>query len=178
MVPQDLKMKLESKKITLIFIIFISLVAGYSVYKMFFKPEETLTPGFEVGNTLIDLEIPNIKGGSIKLSEFNGDIIIIDFMAPWCPPCKEQFKIFKQLDQNQVKILTINVDPRYNTSSLLSFAEKEGVTWFFGHLPEAAISYQVSAIPIVILADSNSVIRYRGFYTPLETLQSLIEQFT
>ena len=116
-------MKLESKKITLIFIIFISLVAGYSVYKMSFKSEKTLTPGFEVGNTLIDLEIPNIKGGSIKLSEFNEDIIIIDFMAPWCPPCKEQFEVFKQLDQNQVKILTINVDPRYNTSSLLSFAE-------------------------------------------------------
>lgn len=170
-------MKLELREIIFIFIIIISLLAGFYMYNVFLKPNNKLISGFEVGNTLIELEIPDIKGGSIKLSEFEGDLIIIDFTAPWCPPCKEQFNVFKQLDQELVTILTVNVDPRYNTSSLTSFAEEEGVTWFFGHQPEAAISYQVSAIPIVIFADTNSVIRYRGFYTPLETLQSLIEKY-
>jgi thiol-disulfide isomerase/thioredoxin len=170
-------MKLESKEITYILVILISLVAGNFIFNKFLKPKNTIVPGYEVGNTLIDLEIPNVKGGSIKLSELDGKIIIIDFMAPWCPPCKEQFKVFKQLDHDQVTILTINVDPRYNTSSLIHFAEDEGITWFFGHYPEAAQIYHISALPIIILSDTNSVIRYRSFYTPLETLQSLIDKY-
>jgi thiol-disulfide isomerase/thioredoxin len=169
-------MKIGKKSILIIGIL-ILFVSSYYLYIFILKPEETPVPGFDVGNSLIDLEIPNIYGGVLKLSELSGDLIIIDFMAPWCPPCKEQFKAFKQLDPEEVTIVTVNVDPRYNHSSLRIFAEDEGVTWFFGHLPEAALTYEVSAIPVVIIADTKDVIRYRGFYTPIDKLQSMIDQY-
>jgi thiol-disulfide isomerase/thioredoxin len=99
-------------------------------------------------------------------------------MAPWCPPCKEQIKVFKKISGvNGLSIVSINLDTRYDMSSLQEIAKDEGVTWFYGHLPEAALEYEVTAIPVVVFIDRSGIIRYRGFFTPTEILEQLISEY-
>jgi thiol-disulfide isomerase/thioredoxin len=155
------------------------MVAGtsYYTYNIYFKPNSTTIEGNDIGNIFIDFEVPLITGETLKISDLKGDLIILDFMAPWCPPCKEQIKVFKQISGiKDVSIVSINIDPRYNMNLLREIAQEEGVTWFYGHLPEAAFEYEVSAIPVVVFIDRTGIIRYRGFFTPLETLEQLINQ--
>jgi hypothetical protein len=62
-------------------------------------------------------------------------------------------------------------------SSLQEIAKDEGVTWFYGLLPEATLEYEVTAIPVVVFIDRTGIIRYRGFFTPLESLEQLLNQY-
>jgi thiol-disulfide isomerase/thioredoxin len=159
-------------------LVFVAAGTGYYAYCVFLKPKPAPIEGYDVGNNFIDLEIPVISGDSINISDFKGDLIILDFMAPWCPPCKEQIKVFQQISGiKKVSIISVNIDPRYDMNSLKEIANDEGVTWYYGHLPEAALEYKVSAIPVVVVIDQIGVIRYRGFFTPLESLQQLINQY-
>jgi thiol-disulfide isomerase/thioredoxin len=161
----------------LIALILVTAGTGFYTYNLI-KGNSTPENGHEVGNIFIDLEVPLITDDIIKISDLKGDLIIIDFMAPWCPPCKEQIKVFQQIkDIEGVSIISVNIDPNYDINTLSEIAKKEDVTWYYGHLPEAALEYKVSAIPVIVVVDQTGIIRYRGFFTPYEVLQQLINKF-
>ena len=47
----------------------------------------------------IDFSGVNLNGDSISLSDFKGKIIVVDFWATWCVPCKEEFPTYKKLEE-------------------------------------------------------------------------------
>lgn len=167
-------------KLNAIIGIFVLVAAGtsYFIYNIFQKTNTVLIEGYDIGNTFIDLEIPLIPGNKIKISDLKGELIILDFMIPWCSPCIDQIKVFQYISGTVgVSIVSVNINPKSEMSELIDFANEEDITWYYGHLPEAALEYKVSAVPVIIVVDQMGVIRYRGFFTPLEVLQQLINQY-
>ena len=76
----------------------IALVSGYLLYDNFIASEPTSETGFDVGKMLIDQTIPNINGSeNVSFSDYLGSVLIIDFMAPWCQPCKAQIPILRDV---------------------------------------------------------------------------------
>lgn len=167
---------MEINRQTAALILLASIIGGYLVWTNFIVAEDAIEEGVLLGNKAIDLTIPSITEGSVKISDFRGKIVILDFMAPWCPSCKEQIKVFKQLNDPEVVILTINIDPRYDMETLIAFGEDEGISWFFGHSQQAGLTYKVTGIPLNIIVDKEGIIRYRDYYTPLNKLRILIDQ--
>ena len=138
------------------------------------KYEEGITAGYLV----TDMEIPLLDGGAVRLSDYEGKVLVVDFMAPRCAPCKEQIKVLKELDEfPNVEIITINIASGYNSSTLRQFAEAEGVTWSFGSSTEAGGTYQINAIPTILFVDEEGVIRYRGFFTTLNQFEQLLQSY-
>ena len=134
--------------------------------------------GVNVGSRAQNVEIQLLDGETVKVSDFKGELLVIDFMAPWCDPCKEEIKILRQIyDQPGVQVLSINVDPTYNVTELTQFAQERGIVWSFGSAPQAAVDYKVTGIPDVILVDREGVIRYRGYYTPLSQFLDLLNRY-
>jgi cytochrome oxidase Cu insertion factor (SCO1/SenC/PrrC family) len=167
-------------------LILLAVVTSYYAYDMYLKSdpinneeeEKTIIQGPEAGNLFIDLEFPLITGDSLKISDLKGDLIILNLMTPQCPGCRLQLTVLEQLTGNEdVSIVTINLDPRYDMSLLRRIAADAGITWFFGHLPEAALEYQVSTVPVVVFIDRNGIIKYRGGVTTLGSLEQLIELY-
>ena len=153
----------------------IVIVGGYLVWSNFVKPDGTGEIGVNISDMLLDQEILGIYGETIQFSDYRGSVLVIDFMAPWCPPCKDQIPILREIEAvSGVEVVTINVDYTYNMTSLDEFGEDEGITWFFGHSPMTSLEFEVSAIPTILVVDQNSLIVHRGFLTTLNEFNSII----
>jgi thiol-disulfide isomerase/thioredoxin len=160
--------------------ILVVLIVSAASYLYFSRGNDSVTyeEGITTGYLVTDMEISLLEGGAVRFSDHEGKVLVVDFMAPWCPPCREQFKVLKELNEfPNVEIITINIDSGYNSSYLRQFAETEGVTWSLGTSTEAARTYQTNAIPTILFVDEEGVIRYRGFFTTLNQFEQLLQSY-
>ena len=66
-----------------------------------------------VGSIAPDFELANLENESLRLSKMRGKIVILNFWATWCEPCKVEmpfFEDFYQGSQSDLEILAINFD--------------------------------------------------------------------
>jgi thiol-disulfide isomerase/thioredoxin len=163
-----------------IFLAVAVLVVGATASYLYFSRgnDSTYEEGITTGYLVTDIMIPLVDGGSVRFSDYEGGLLVVDFMAPWCAPCWEQLKVLKELSKNpNVNIITVNIDSNYNSSTLRQLAEAEGITWSFGSSSQAAWIYQTNAIPTILFVDEEGVIRYRGYYTTLNQFEQLMQSY-
>jgi thiol-disulfide isomerase/thioredoxin len=80
------------------------------------------TPPLKAGNSTIpdDHELPTLDGGRIRLSEYQGKVLIVDFWATWCPPCRQEIpQLVRLANDNRsrgVEVIGLHVDDDGRTS--------------------------------------------------------------
>jgi thiol-disulfide isomerase/thioredoxin len=61
-----------------------------------------------------DFVLPSVDGSMVKLSDFQGKVIMVDFWATWCPPCQEMIpvlsKLHKRYSMEGLVILGVSLD--------------------------------------------------------------------
>ena len=129
-------------------------------------------------NVAVDFSVDGIDGSRFVLSEQRGKIVVIEFMTTWCGYCEAQVEVFKALreDFNGLTVASIDVDSNMNNSMLASWARDKEIGWFVGHSTESGLAYGVSGVPTVLVIDREGIIRYRGYYTKIDQLFSLIQR--
>lgn len=81
------------KTISMTLVAIVALAAGYwfGEYRQIETGQSTASATTE---NLIDFTLPDMDGKPRKLSEWQGKVIIINFWATWCPPCREEIPMF------------------------------------------------------------------------------------
>ena len=127
------------------------------------------------GDRAADFSLPNLLSQEIvSLSDFQGSVVLVDFWASWCGPCRASFPAYEQLrnrlqekyGENSFEVLAINVD--MEKQEALSFLKKQKVS--FPILNEntggdTQHKYQILAMPTAFLVDQAGqiVFQHSGF---------------
>ncbi|HLR23447.1 MAG TPA: TlpA disulfide reductase family protein, partial [Pseudogracilibacillus sp.] len=78
--------------------------------------------GLGKGEKAPDLELKTLDGEKVKLSDYEGEKVIVNFWATWCPPCREEIPDLQKLyDNYDVEILAIDLT---ETESSLDVVEE------------------------------------------------------
>ncbi len=132
-----------------------------------------------------DFELTDVDGDTFKLSDFEGDVVILDFMFINCPPCVTEMghleDVSDNYNSNDVKI--ISIDAQYNTENeteLKKFRDDNGYDWIFAmdtDSEEAHKKYEAFQYPTLFIVNKKGKIAYEhaGIST-YETLKKEIDK--
>lgn len=118
-----------------------------------------------------DFQLMDLNGKVFKLSDFRGKVVILDFMATWCSPCKQQIPYLIEVWQkykNDVVIISISIDPNRDSEEILKdFVNRfPNATWIWARdTANVSISYKVSAIPKIVIIDKDGNVRFEHLGT-------------
>ncbi|WP_198262497.1 TlpA family protein disulfide reductase [sulfur-oxidizing endosymbiont of Gigantopelta aegis] len=116
-----------------------------------------------------DFSLPDLKGQSQSFAQWQGKVVLLNFWATWCPPCRYEMPDFVEVydqykDQNFVIIGVGTDDP----AKIAKFVEQLNVSYpiLVGGREAMQISYQYGnhsgALPYSIIFDQQGNIRYRA----------------
>jgi S1-C subfamily serine protease/peroxiredoxin len=119
----------------------------------------------QVGRTPPDIIGKDVNGAEIKLSDFRGKVVVLDFWVDWCPYCREMYPLERQLvkrcKDKPVVVVGVNCD---EPARLRQLTDDGTVTWRnWSDGPHGPIhqTWQITAFPTVYVLDHAGVIRYR-----------------
>ena len=108
------------------------------------------------------IEFFDSKNKKISLDDFNSNILIVNFWATWCAPCKEEMPHLDQLkskyNSRDVEIIAINIADENLKKSKFFFNELNinNLEIFYGSSIELAKKFKLRGIPTTIFIDKNN----------------------
>jgi len=109
-----------------------------------------------------DFTQPDVDGKLVKLSDYKGKYVLIDFWASWCAPCRREnpnlVKVYEQYKSKGFEILGVSMDKAADKAKWLKAIADDKLTWkqvgdLKGWENSAAAQYDVKAIPMNFLID-------------------------
>ena len=144
-------------------------------------PQETATEPPRIAAP--DFTVYDADGNAVKLSDYFGKPIVLNFWASWCGPCKMEMPDFNEKSQElagEVQFLMVNMTDgsRETVETACAFIEEQGYTFpvFFDTTSEAAYTYSAYSLPTTFFidADGNAVAQATGAISA-DTLQRGID---
>ena len=142
--------------------------------------------GIKVGQPVPDWSLVNQKGNREKLSDYRGQVVLINFWATWCPPCVFEMpslqRLYHQFEGKNFKVLAVAVDEG-GWGAIGAFLKRVPVEFplFWDQTGAVADLYGVSRLPESYLIDPQGLVIKR-FSGPVEwdspETVRLIEQLT
>jgi len=128
-----------------------------------------------------DFSLIDTKGKKISLSDFKGKVVILDFWATWCPPCRrgipDLISIKKQY-KNKIAIVGISLDTD-SKSEVVPFAKKYGINYHIVYGTNKVVhDYgNIEAIPTsFIINQKGEIVNRHVGLTPKEVYLSEINK--
>ncbi len=120
-------------------------------------PDRPLAPSFE---------LPDDEGEMHALSDYKGKVVIINFWATWCPPCRAELpsmnRAWEKLKKHQVQMLAINVGEDEDTVFAFTGEQEINFQILLDESGEIINRWPVSGLPTTFIVDKQGRVVYRA----------------
>lgn len=140
------------------------------------------------GDEAVNFSLKDLQGNDHVLSDYRGKVVILNFWASWCPPCRAEMadlqRFHKKYRDTDVVLLAINIGEEMSERDLnkkiqkdkdiiSKYFEQEGLdlTVLLDTFQDVTLNYRVSAIPTTYIIDKEGIIS--SFYISTLTLEDL-----
>ena len=126
------------------------------------------------GQLAPDFALRSSLGQNLRLSEYRGQVVMINFWATWCGPCRQEMPaldaIYDRYNDVGFTLLGVNIDE--NPQQAMRMAERLKVTFpvLFDERKEVSKMYDVRAMPVTVLIDRDGRVRsvHQGYQSGRE----------
>lgn len=117
-----------------------------------------------VGQPAPDFALRSMKGPSVRLSEHLGEVVVINFWATWCGPCRQEMplldELFVKYQRAGLVLLSVNIDETPDPAIEMAQTLKVSYPVLFDTRKEVSRAYDVGSMPVTVLVDRAGVVRY------------------
>lgn len=153
---------MNKRVIKVLVLILLIGMFGYFAYGLVHKSKKT-----DVGDQAYNFSLPNLNGNTTKLSDYKGQMVVINYFATWCDPCKEEAPELVQFAKDYGKKYPLLMIDRGETKDdVKEFLKKYNspAAYLFDYNASVANIYNVTGQPETFVIDRNGIIRehYNG----------------
>ncbi|MBS4023665.1 MAG: TlpA family protein disulfide reductase [Dethiobacter sp.] len=115
------------------------------------------------GNRAPDVALKTLTGDTVRLSDFEGSVVMLNFWSAACPPCREEMpamqRVYDELREEGFEIVAVNVNDSPTVAA--QFISENSYTFIvLKDDGQASRTYEVQFIPKTLIIDRKGVIRY------------------
>jgi thiol-disulfide isomerase/thioredoxin len=144
------------KRIIVLSIVMIALLAGCT------------DRGVQSDTMASDFSLKDMSGKTVRLSDYKGKVVLLEFWATWCPPCRASVpgleKLHKAYKDKGLVLLAVSMDEG-GWDEVQSYVKESGITYtVLKGTEDVATKYQVRSIPMMLVLNKEGKItkRYLG----------------
>jgi thiol-disulfide isomerase/thioredoxin len=130
----------------------VLLAQGYGMTPVAGKPE---APG---------LRLPDVDGKTVDIAGYRGRVVLVNFWASWCPPCRKEFpsldRVRKAFKPTELEVLAVNVGEDAETA--FSFAGMADFPVLLDRDSKAMGAWSVMGLPTTLLVDREGKVAFRA----------------
>lgn len=171
------------KNLMLLMAAVLALLGGYWLAQTLrSEPEITATRSYG-GGEMINFTLPGLDGKKHTLEEWRGKVIVLNFWATWCPPCREEIPLLialqKEREAQGLQVVSVAID---NKTAVMLYRQSAGINYPIlmggdeGLDLVARYGNSMGALPFTVIIERSGAIAVRklGAFTRNE-LESLVE---
>lgn len=155
---------LDGNRLTrkLLIFLLVGLVFGVGLGAAILVSGSSSKPGPEIGAQVDDFSLPGIQAPSIKLSDFRGKVVVLNFWATWCIPCKDEMPLLqKYADALGSSVVVIGINSQEQAPDVKAYIEANHIRFPIALDLSGEITrrFQINGYPTTFFVNQKGILR-------------------
>lgn len=162
----------KANVLIIVAIAIVGLAAGIGSYRYLYKPADkpktaTIKKTTIIGSKRPDFTLKDVEDEQHSIGKWDGKVLVVNFWATWCPPCRREIPAFIELHEKYEKqgfsIIGVALDSK---QAAIDYVDPMGINYpiLVGDVDGIAISQEygnkLGVLPYTVIVDRHGIIRH------------------
>ena len=144
--------------------VYKACVAFVAMFALAIATQPAYAKGKKMNSKSKDFTLASNTGKNIRLSDLKGKVVMVNFWASWCGPCRQEFplldEMYKRYQPAGFELLGVNIEPKKKDADKLLKQIPVSFPILYDTEQKVSELYEVAAMPTTLIIDKNGKVRY------------------